>query len=116
RNLLYGILALQMDFLSREQLIAGMQAWALNKDQSLARILLAQGVLAEEDRAALDVLVERHLARHGHDAARSLAALPATPDLAGALVQVADADVDASLVGLLTEDGGSPALPAEVRA
>jgi hypothetical protein len=27
RNLLFGILALQMDFIRREQLIAGMQAW-----------------------------------------------------------------------------------------
>jgi len=31
RNLLFGILALQMDFISREQLISAMHAWVLDK-------------------------------------------------------------------------------------
>ena len=29
RNLLFGILALQMDFISREALVAAMNAWVL---------------------------------------------------------------------------------------
>jgi hypothetical protein len=36
RNLLFGILALQMDFISRDQLVAGMNAWVLDKTQPLA--------------------------------------------------------------------------------
>jgi hypothetical protein len=30
-NLLFGVLALQMDFVGRDQLIAGMQAWVHEK-------------------------------------------------------------------------------------
>ena len=35
RNLLFGILALQMDFIDREQLVAAMNAWVLEKDKPL---------------------------------------------------------------------------------
>jgi hypothetical protein len=31
RNLLFGILALQMDFIGRDALIAGMNAWVLGR-------------------------------------------------------------------------------------
>jgi hypothetical protein len=31
RNLLFGILALQMDFISRDALIQGMNAWVLDR-------------------------------------------------------------------------------------
>ena len=45
RNLLFGILALQMDFISRDQLIAGMQAWALDKSKPFGEILSTQKAL-----------------------------------------------------------------------
>ena len=38
-NLLFGILALQMDFVTRDALIAAMHAWVLDKDKPLGRIL-----------------------------------------------------------------------------
>ena len=31
RNLLFGVLALQMDFITREALLSAMQAWALRE-------------------------------------------------------------------------------------
>src|SRR4051794_9728618 len=45
RNLLHGILALRMDFISRDALFAGMNAWVLEKSKPLGQILVAQGVL-----------------------------------------------------------------------
>src|SRR5262245_18656914 len=45
RNLLFGILALQMDFVSRDALIAGMHAWVLDKTKPLGQILADQGAL-----------------------------------------------------------------------
>src|SRR5262245_44923174 len=75
RNLLFGILALQMDFIGREQLIAAMSAWVLDKAKPLGETLQGQGALSEADRATLDALVERHLARHGGDPERSLASV-----------------------------------------
>ena len=40
RNLLFGILALQMDFISRDALVAAMNAWGLNKSQPLSQVLV----------------------------------------------------------------------------
>jgi serine/threonine-protein kinase len=107
RNLLYGILALQMDFVTREGLIEAMHTWVLNKDQPLGQVLLDLGMLAGPDRAALDLLVERHLARHDDDPARSLAALPGTAALAG------DPDLSAclsSVAATTATRGGEPHL------
>ena len=39
RNLLFGILALQMDFISRDQLVRAMNAWVLDKKKPLAALL-----------------------------------------------------------------------------
>ena len=39
RNLLFGILALQIDFISRDALIKAMNAWVLEKSKSLGQIL-----------------------------------------------------------------------------
>jgi hypothetical protein len=63
RNLIFGLLALQMDFVSREQLLDAMHAWMLDKQTPLGEILCRRGVLAPDDRVALDGLVERHIAR-----------------------------------------------------
>ena len=41
RNLLFGILALQLDFIDRNQLIAAMNAWVLDKSRTLGAILAA---------------------------------------------------------------------------
>ena len=38
-----GVLALQMDFISREALIAGMQAWVFDKAKPWARSLSSRG-------------------------------------------------------------------------
>jgi hypothetical protein len=75
RNLLFGIIALQMDFISRDQLIAAMNAWVLDKHQPLGQVLTEQRALSVEDREAIDSLVRRHLLRHDNNAERSLAAL-----------------------------------------
>src|SRR5438067_4003110 len=79
RNLLCGILALQMDFITRDALVAAMHAWVLDKSRTLGQILHAQGTLSADEHAVLDTLVEKHLSRHGSDVKQSLAALPAAP-------------------------------------
>ena len=83
RNLLFGILALQMDFITRDALVAAMHAWVLHKDRPLGQVLCEQGALTAADHALLDGLVQRHLQKHGDDPQRSLAALPLTQAAAG---------------------------------
>src|SRR2546427_172871 len=75
RNLLFGILALQLDFIRRDDLIAAMHAWVLDKARPLDRILREQGALAADEHALLDGLVRKHLEKHGNDPQRSLAAV-----------------------------------------
>ena len=43
RNLLFGVLALQMDFVGREGLVGAMNAWVLEKSRPLGSILVERG-------------------------------------------------------------------------
>jgi serine/threonine protein kinase/tetratricopeptide (TPR) repeat protein len=98
RNLLFGILAVQMDFVSPTALVAGMNAWLLRKDRPLSDHLLDQGCLAADHAALIEGLVTAHLKRHENDAERSLAALSSAQLLVQTLKQrFADRDVQASL-------------------
>jgi serine/threonine-protein kinase len=96
-NLLFGIIALQMDFITRDALIAAMHAWALKKDKSLGRLLVEQGALAEDERGLLDSLVRKHLERHGEDAQRSLSSLSPVGWIKHDLRAITDPELRASL-------------------
>jgi eukaryotic-like serine/threonine-protein kinase len=100
RNLLFGILALQMDFIGRDALIRAMHAWVLDKAKSLGQILREQGALRDDTRAALEMVVQKHLEMHGDDPQKSLAAVSSIGSARRELEQVADPDVHASLVHL----------------
>src|SRR5262245_26378545 len=97
RNLLFGILALQMDFIGRDALIAGMNAWVLAKDRPLGDLLADQGALKPEHRTLLEALVQAHLAQHGNDPRKSLAAVSSLGSARKDLGAIADPDVQASL-------------------
>ncbi len=61
RNLLFGLLALQNSFISRDALVAAFGAWVADKSKPLDRILLDQGQLDADCHALLMGLVRRHL-------------------------------------------------------
>lgn len=73
RNLLFGVLALQMNFISREDLVAAMNIWSLERERPLGAILVDRGGLDPADRVLLDAVVDRHVAIHQGDPSRSLA-------------------------------------------
>jgi hypothetical protein len=98
RNLLFGILALQMDFIRRDDLIAAMNAWVLDKDKPLGRVLVGQQALGEDEHALLEALVQKHLQRHGDDPRKSLAAVSSLTAARQDLEQLANPDVQASSV------------------
>jgi WD40 repeat protein/serine/threonine protein kinase/tetratricopeptide (TPR) repeat protein len=102
RNLLFGILALQMDFITRDALIAAMHAWVLDKSRPLGAILVAQGALQSAKGELLEPLVAAHLEMHGGDVEKSLAAVHVSPPLREQLQSLADPDVQASLAQLPT--------------
>jgi serine/threonine-protein kinase len=110
RNLLYGILALQMDFISGEQLIEAMHAWVLHKSTPLGELLCQQGALLVQDRHLLEQVVNRHLDKHGNDVQQSLAAVGAVDSVRHDLEQIADADVQASVAQV----GTTPVAAGEI--
>src|SRR4051812_16649859 len=95
RNLLFGMLALQMDFISRDALIGGMHAWVLAKEKSLGQILVDQGALAADAHALLDALVKQHLAMHDNDPEKSLASVSSAGPVREQLKQITDPDLQA---------------------
>ncbi len=97
KNLLVGILALQMDFIHREQLIAAMNAWVLEKSKSLDAILREQGALGEDTQALLQALVEKHLELHAGDVEKSLASLSSVGSLRENMKSLADPDIAATI-------------------
>src|SRR5437762_5365972 len=97
RNLLFGILALQMDFIDRDALIRAMHAWVLDKRKSLGQVFLDQGELSGDRHGLLEALVQEHLKQHGNDTQQSLAALSSVASARDELRQIADAEVQASL-------------------
>src|SRR5438105_6584719 len=102
RNMLFGILALQMDFITRDALIAAMNTWVLDKSKPLGQVLLEQGAFRSEDRQLLEVVVKRHLELHHQDAVKSLAALSSIDSVRDELERIADPEVRVSLSQLST--------------
>ncbi len=68
RNLLFGILAVQLDYISSTQLVEAANSWMVNKSVQLGQILINLGKLSQEDRAFLDIIVDKHIARTGSPA------------------------------------------------
>ncbi len=98
RNLLFGILAVQLDFINRDQLVAAMHDWLLAKPKSLSGILVDKNVLGAERAALVDALVIEHLKQHNDDPHQSLAALSSLgSSLAAELQRLGDPEIQASL-------------------
>src|SRR5262245_34735534 len=107
RNLLFGLLALQMDLLTREQLLDGFQLWMLQKDTPVAAVLLRRGALQAPDVEVVEALLQRRLARHGGDVQHSLAALRVETPVEEALRGLGDAEVARS-IGHCVRSGAAP--------
>ena len=98
RNLLFGILAVQMDFISRDALVTAMHAWVLAKDKPLGESLVEQKALAADGRDLLEALVQKHLTMHSNDPEKSLAAVSSLGSVRENLRRIADPDLQASLL------------------
>src|SRR6267142_2745771 len=76
RNLLFGILALQMNFVTKDALISAMNTWIQNKERPLSQILQAHGALRPNDQTVIDQLVDKHVVRHDVKAEMTYSTLP----------------------------------------
>src|SRR5262245_30869988 len=96
-NLLFGLLALQNNFLSRDVLVAAFGIWIADKSKPLDLILLDQGHLDPDCHALLTGLVQQHLTRHGDDPERTLEDLSAVGAVIRRLMGLGDPQLSASL-------------------
>lgn len=90
RNLLFGVLALQMDFIDRDQLVTAMGKWFMNRQRQLSDVLLQQGVLDKDVFELIERLVNKHLERHRGRADHGLTDLPAATVVRYALSHLSD--------------------------
>src|SRR5688572_1211397 len=98
RNLLIGIFALQMGFITRAALVLAVKTWVLNKNETVRQILQEQDAIASDTLALLEALVQKHIAMHGHDASRSLAAASSlAQEVRDELLRISDSDVQQSV-------------------
>src|SRR5262245_3778482 len=75
QNVLFGVLAVQLDFITKEALLAAVNVWLLTKGRPLGSILQLQGALDRHHHDLLTSLVTAHLHKHGNDPRKCLAAL-----------------------------------------
>src|SRR5262249_24413661 len=97
RNLLFGILEVQMDFVGRDALIAAMHAWVLERSRPLGRILVEQQAVSPARHDLLEQLLDEHLAAHDGDAGKSLAAVGGVGPIRDDLQHVTDSELHATL-------------------
>ena len=96
-NLLLGVLALQLDFVTREQLVAVVTGWLREKETPLGQLLERQNVLTAARRQLLEALVVEHLRQHGGDVEQSLATLSSLGPVRDELQRLGDAELSISL-------------------
>jgi serine/threonine protein kinase/tetratricopeptide (TPR) repeat protein len=97
RNLLFGLLALQNNFIDRDALLAAFNTWLADKSRPLASILSERGSLDRSRQALLEALVGEHLRLHGGDPERSLGALELGTSTPETLHRLGDPELEASL-------------------
>lgn len=97
RNLLFGLLAVQLDFIRPDALTAALNAWNLDKSKPLSQVLIEQGALTADACDLLDALTQKHLQLHDNDPGKSLAAVRSVAAVRERLQPVTDADLHASL-------------------
>jgi serine/threonine protein kinase/formylglycine-generating enzyme required for sulfatase activity len=64
-NLLFGILAVKMNFIGKEDLFEAMGIWFLDRRKTLGEILVGRDVLTAKDCELLDTMVQESRARAG---------------------------------------------------
>ena len=97
RDLLLGLLALQIGLIDQDQLVAAFGAWSRAKGKTLSEILFERGTIDAESRSLLAAMAEKQLKLHGGDTEKSLAAVAAGPSTREKLAALGDTDLTASV-------------------
>jgi serine/threonine protein kinase len=102
RNLLFGVLALQVDLIDAHQFVEACTLWTTRKNVPLADLLIERGWIQPTERVHVDYLLERKLKKHGGDARATLASV--SHAVTRSLAALGDVDIQRSLAGLPLSD------------
>jgi serine/threonine-protein kinase len=116
RNLLFGLLAFQNNFIDREALLGAFDAWVVDRSRGLARILLERGALSPSRHMVLEALVEEHIRLHHEDPEESLASLGPVGSLRDDLSRSTDPDIQSSVSRLQVAGNGRSEDPVHTAA
>lgn len=97
RNLLVGVLGLQMGLITESALLRALQSWVFRKSVALEEILLEQQAFNADSCRFLKGIAEQYLKLNGDDAAASLASLSSTGPIRRQLHELGDSDLDITL-------------------
>jgi eukaryotic-like serine/threonine-protein kinase len=121
RNLLFGVLALQMDFVTREAFLSAIAAWVREKARPLGEFLVERHSLAEGDFVLLSAIADEHVAHYAEGIPKGLtASLRPLDSVQRDLEKVGDPEVQAGIARLVAMQRSAraeePTLPPEGEA
>jgi serine/threonine protein kinase/formylglycine-generating enzyme required for sulfatase activity len=105
RDLVFAVIALQNSFIDQADLIAAFQCWCADRNQALGEVLVARGTITREELGLIEVLIGKHLKKHGGDVHATLGALADTT-VRDLISTVEEPDIQNSLTLLPPAAGG----------
>ncbi len=97
RNLLVGIIALQLNFITQDALVSAMHRWVLDKATPLEDILASDGQLDPEAKEMLASIVRQHVDHHSGSAGKGLAAISDISSVRASLLTIGDGELSQAL-------------------
>src|SRR5262245_12219690 len=96
RSLLWGALALQLGFVTRDQFLAAMSSWVRDKQRPIGNLLVDQRAINVDTRDLLDASIDRQL-QAGELGMQKLAAAGMLQPIAEQLSGIGDIDLRTGL-------------------
>lgn len=93
RNLLFALIALQLEFINSERFNVICSDWSATKEAPLPKMMLDRGWITAKQHQQIERRLELRIAEHGEDAAKTLA-LEATVDVRNILQTVAQGNIE----------------------
>ncbi len=93
RNLLFGIVAVQMNFVTRESFLSAVKGSLSNNARPLAEILIKTGAITAEHQKMLEALVDALLKQHDNNLQRCIDALSSIKTIRDDLDQLQDPEL-----------------------
>lgn len=97
RNLLIGVMAVQMQFIARDQLVRAMNIWLLDKSLSLDQVMSNESLIDGETQRLLVALVDKHISLHAGEAKDRLSTLCQTMGVSTSLMDLPDEEISRTL-------------------